>query len=56
MRLFRMVITVLFVAAGLAFPAAAAAAQTPSVKGGGTTQEMTQLLWRSAPAGAISSA
>ena len=42
MRLFRMVITVLFVAAGLAFPAAAAAAQTPSVKGGGTTQEMTQ--------------
>src|SRR5262245_32399980 len=41
-KFFRMVITVLFVAAGLAFPAAAAAAQKPSVKGGGTTREMTQ--------------
>jgi len=36
-----MVVAVLFVAAGLAFPAAAAA-QTPSIKGGGTTEEMTQ--------------
>ena len=37
MRLLRMVATALFVAAALAFPAAAAAAQTPSIKGGGTT-------------------
>src|SRR5712691_2650817 len=41
MGLLRMVVAVLFVAAGLAFPAAAAA-QTPSIKGGGTTEEMTQ--------------
>jgi len=41
MGLLRMVIAVLFVAAGLAFPAAAAA-QTTSIKGGGTTEEMTQ--------------
>jgi hypothetical protein len=41
MRLLRMVIAVLFVAAGMAFPAAAAA-QTPSIKGGGTTEDMTR--------------
>src|SRR6266496_6664553 len=41
MGLLRMVVAVLFVAAALAFPAAAAA-QTPSIKGGGTTEEMTQ--------------
>jgi len=41
MRLLRMVVAALFVAAGLAFPAAAAA-QTPSIKGGGTTDEMSQ--------------
>ena len=40
MRLLRMVAAVLFVAAGLAFPAAAAA-QTPSIKGVGTTEDMT---------------
>jgi hypothetical protein len=36
-----MVIAILFVAAGMAFPAAAAA-QTPSIKGGGTTEDMTR--------------
>ena len=41
MRLLRMVVAVLFVAAGLAFPAAAAAQTTTSIKGGGTTAEMT---------------
>jgi hypothetical protein len=41
MRLLRMVIAILFVAAGMAFPAAAAA-QTPSIKGGGTTEDMTR--------------
>jgi len=44
MRLLGMVVAVLFVAAGLAFPAAAAAqmtSQTASIKGGGTTEEMT---------------
>jgi hypothetical protein len=41
MGFLRMVVAVWFVAAGLAFPAAAAA-QTPSVRGGGTTDEMTQ--------------
>src|SRR5262245_21325599 len=41
MGFLRMVAAVLFVTAGLAFPAAAAA-QTPSIKGGGTTEEMTQ--------------
>jgi hypothetical protein len=40
MGLLRMVAAALFVAAGLAFPAAAAA-QTPSIKGGGTTEDMT---------------
>ena len=42
MRLLHILVAVLFVAAGLAFPAAAATAQTPSIKGGGTTEEMTQ--------------
>jgi len=42
MRLLRMAVAVLFVAAALAFPAAAAAAQTPSIKGGGTTGDMTR--------------
>ena len=41
MGLLRMVVAVLFVAAGLAFPAAAAAQTTTSIKGGGTTAEMT---------------
>jgi hypothetical protein len=42
MRFPRMVVAVLFVAAGLAFPAAAAAQTSPSIKGGGTTDEMSQ--------------
>jgi hypothetical protein len=41
MGFLRIFVAVWFVAAGLAFPAAAAA-QTPSVRGGGTTDEMTQ--------------
>jgi hypothetical protein len=41
MGFLRMVVAVWFVGAGLAFPAAAAA-QTPSVRGGGTTDEMSQ--------------
>jgi hypothetical protein len=40
MGLLRMVAAMLFVAAGLAFPAAAA--QAPSIKGGGTTADMTR--------------
>jgi hypothetical protein len=42
MGFLRMVVAVVFVAAGLAFPAAAAAQTPPSVKGGGTTDEMSQ--------------
>jgi hypothetical protein len=42
MGFLRIVVAGVFVAAGLAFPAAAAAAQAASVKGGGTTDEMTQ--------------
>jgi hypothetical protein len=40
MKLIRAVVVTLVVAAGLAFPAAAA--QAPSIKGGGSTEEMTQ--------------
>src|SRR5712691_13525024 len=40
MGLLRTVVALLFVAAGLAFPATAA--QPPSIKGGGSTAEMTQ--------------
>ena len=42
MGFLRVVVAVLFVAAGLAFPAAAAAQTPPSVKGGGTTDEMSR--------------
>ena len=42
MGFLRTVVAVLFVAAGLAFPAAAVAQTSPSVQGGGTTDEMSQ--------------
>ena len=51
MRFVRMVAAVLFVAAGLAFPAAAVAQTSPSVKGGGTTGETRFALAVSAGSG-----
>ncbi len=42
MGFLRIVVAVWFMAAGLVFPAVAAAQTPPSVKGGGTTDEMSQ--------------
>ena len=42
MKFLRMVVAVLVVAGGMGFPAAAAAQTSPSIKGGGTTDEMSQ--------------